>query len=358
MPNNKTYIIAEAGVNHNGNLTMAKKLIDVASAAGASAVKFQTFRAEKIVVAGATKAAYQKKNTPAKQSQLEMLKKLELDEHAHRILLAHCRLRKIQFLSTAFDLASLDLLVHKLKLPLLKIASGEITNGPYLLAVAQTGKPVIMSTGMSNLQEIEEALAILAFGYLGKMEKPGSKNFQAAYRSLQGRRILRKKVTLLHCTTQYPAPFAEVNLRAMETMKNKFNLPVGLSDHTEGIAAPIAAAALGAAVIEKHFTLNRNLPGPDHQASLEPAELAAMISGIRQVEKALGDGRKKIMPAERKNLTIARRSIVAARAIKCGDVFSGDNLTIKRPAIGMSPMKYWELIGKKAKKNYDRDDFV
>lgn len=352
------YIIAEAGVNHNGSIEMAKELIDVAAKAGADAVKFQTFKAEMVISRGAPKAEYQKKTTAESESQLEMVKKLELDERAHRILIDHCRSRHIEFLSTPFDVESIDLLANKLNLPRLKIPSGEITNGPYLLHIAKTIKPVILSTGMSTLGEIETALGVLAFGYLSSKDKPSLEKFHDAFCSVAGRKIIKDKVMLLHCTTEYPAPFEEVNLRAMDTIRSAFGLPVGLSDHTPGISVPIAAVALGAAVIEKHFTLDCNLPGPDHKASLEPVEFKAMVTAIRQVEAALGNGQKVPMFSEIKNMDIARKSLVAAKPIRKGETLSAANLTMKRPGKGLSPMKYWELLGEKSKKDYDLDTVI
>lgn len=358
MNHNHTYIIAEAGVNHNGSIEMAKELIDVAAEAGADAIKFQTFKAEKVISQHAPKAEYQKKATDEAESQLDMVKKLELDEDAHRSLVEHCRLKNIEFLSTPFDFESIDLLANKLNLKRIKIPSGEITNGPYLLRVAQTAKPVILSTGMSTLGEIEMALGVLAFGYLKKRARPTLRAFQEAYCSQKGQKILKKNVSLLHCTTEYPAPFEEVNLRAMITMRKALDLPVGLSDHTQGIAIPIAAVALGATIIEKHFTLDRNLPGPDHKASLEPQELKEMVKCIRQVERALGTPCKGPAPSEWKNRMVARRSIVAARDIKKGEAFSEQNIECKRPGNGISPMNFWELVGKIADKAYKEDDLI
>jgi N-acetylneuraminate synthase len=356
--NNSVYIIAEAGVNHNGSIEMAKKLIDVAAEAGADAVKFQTFKAEKVISKRAPKAEYQKRTTIETESQLDMVKKLELDESAHRGLIEHCRLKKIQFLSTPFDFDSIDLLANGLNLPCIKIPSGEITNGPYLLHVAGTGKPVIFSTGMSTLGEVETALGVLAFGYLSFNEKPSLEKFRDAFYSETGQRILKEKVILLHCTIEYPAPFEEVNLRAMATIRTAFGLPTGISDHTSGITVPIAAAALGAAVIEKHFTLDRRLPGPDHKASLEPHELMEMVKSIRQVEKALGDSRKIPMPSELNNRDIARKSLTAAKSIQKGDLFSPENLTMKRPGTGISPMRYWDLLAERSSQDYSEDELI
>lgn len=356
--NPRVYIIAEAGVNHNGSLALAKQLVDVAAKAEADVVKFQTFHAEKVISKSAPKALYQTKTTDKSESQLEMVKKLELDEAAHLALIEHCRRRGIQFLSTPFDLDSVDLLANTLDLPRLKIPSGEITNGPLLLKAASTGKPVILSTGMSTLGEIETALGVLAYGYTQKASTPSLAAFQKAYYSEKGQRALQKNVVLLHCTTEYPAPFADVNLRAMDNLHTSFGLPVGLSDHTQGLAIPIAAVARGATVIEKHFTLDRNLPGPDQKASLEPAELKAMVQSIRQVEEALGSLLKIPATSEIKNKNIARKSIVAACNIKAGEIFTSANLTAKRPGAGLSPMLSWELLGKKAERDYQADEVI
>lgn len=352
----KTYIIAEAGVNHNGSIDLARQLIDIAVDAGADAVKFQSFKAEKVVSANANKADYQKEATGEEESQLEMIKNLELSEEAHAALFKHCKKRNIDFLSTPFDSESLDFLVSKLKLNTIKIPSGEITNAPFLLEIARTQKPVILSTGMSTLGEVEMALSVLAFGYTGEKLKPSKQSFLQTYNSEEGQQALKEKVTLLHCTTEYPAPFSDVNLRAMDTLREAFSLPVGLSDHTMGFAVPIAAVARGAVVIEKHFTLDRNLPGPDHRASLEPDELKQMIKAIRQVEEALGSSIKKPAPSEVKNLPIARKSIVAAKPIAKRELFSEENLTVKRSGNGLAPVMLWELIGNKASKGYQKDE--
>lgn len=354
----RIYIIAEAGVNHNGSIDVARQLIDAAAAADVDAVKFQTFRAETLVSESAPKAEYQMAATDAAESQFEMLKKLELDETAHRDLANHCRLRKIQFLSTPFDEDSIKMLVSKTKVPLLKISSGEITNGPVLLKAAQTKKPIILSTGMSTLDEIRTALGILAFGYTRRNERPSLPAFRNAYRSKTGQRALKANVTLLHCTTEYPASFSDVHLRAMETMRETFGLPVGLSDHTQGIAVAIAAAALGASVIEKHFTLDRSLPGPDHKASIEPDELCRMVQSIREVAVALGSEKKGPVQGEFKNRAIARKSLVAIQNISRGELFTTGNLGCKRPGTGASPLKYWQFLGKKADKKYRKDEMI
>lgn len=353
-----TYIIAEAGVNHNGSLDMAISLIDAALDAGADAVKFQTFNADRLASKSAEKAAYQIRNTDEAESQHEMLKKLELDEKAHQILVRYCVNKKIQFLSTPFDTESLDLLVKLFDLPLIKIPSGEITNAPFLLDIARTQKPVVLSTGMCTLGEIEQALGVLAFGYIQNAEMPGIRAFENAYVSREGREAISGKVTLLHCTTEYPAPLQDVNLRAIDTLEKAFSLPVGYSDHTVGISVPIAAVALGAVVIEKHFTLDRTLPGPDHNASLEPDELKAMVQAIREVELSLGNSFKQPSSIELQNRLIGRKSIVASTSIREGETFSPSNLTIKRPGTGVSPLHYWDWLGKSSNKDYLADDVV
>ncbi len=335
MSYNKTLIIAEAGVNHNGSLEMAFQLIDAAVAAGADAVKFQTFKADKVIAVHAPKACYQKVATGSAESQLEMVKKLELDEKAHTRLYQYCQDKGIQFLSTPFDLESIDLL-YRLGLEIFKIPSGEITNLPYLRKLGALKKKLILSTGMADLGEIKDALDVLTeFGTpLGN-------------------------ITVLHCNTEYPTPFEDVNLRAMLTIRNAFpGISVGYSDHTPGIEVPIAAVAMGATVIEKHFTLDRNLPGPDHKASLEPDELKAMVQAIRNIEKALGTGIKKPSPSELKNKPIARKSIVASTTIEKGETFTEKNITVKRPGIGIIPMRWDEIIGHKATKSYQRDELI
>ncbi|RNB53843.1 N-acetylneuraminate synthase [Brevibacillus gelatini] len=354
----KTFIIAEAGVNHNGSLEMAKELVYRAAEAGADAVKFQTFKAEKIISKRAGKAEYQKKTTDKEESQLEMVKKLEMDRAMHEELVAYCKKCQIQFLSTPFDLDSVDLLANEIKVSQLKIPSGEITNAPLLYKAAQTGLPILLSTGMSTLGDIEEALAVLAFGYCQSNAAPSKSSFFQAFYSEEGQHHLQQKVTLLHCTTEYPTPFKDVNLRVIDTLSTAFGLPVGLSDHTEGIAIPIAAVARGAQVIEKHFTLDRNLPGPDHRASIEPAELIQMVTSIRQVEQAIGQAMKLPVPSERGNIAVVRKSLVAATSIQKGERFTEKNMTAKRPGTGVSPMLYWDYIGKVASQDYDEDDVI
>ncbi len=323
-----TVIIAEAGVNHDGDLQAARRLIDAAAAAGADYVKFQTFSADRLATASAPKAEYQRAATSAGESQHAMLRRLELTRAMHEELIAHCAARQILFLSTAFDALSVDLLVE-LGQDRFKIPSGEITNLPYLRHVGRLGKPVLLSTGMSTLAEVGEAIAVL--------EASGTP---------------RRLLTVLQCNTEYPTPASDVNLRAMATMRNEFGVAVGYSDHSRGIEMAIAAVALGATVIEKHITLDRSLPGPDHQASIEPGELSAMVAAIRNVERALGDGVKRPSASEAKNLAIARRSIVAARAIRAGELFSEANLAAKRPGTGLSPMSWDGVIGTRARRDF------
>ena len=351
------FIIAEAGVNHNGNLELAKQLIDAAADSGADAVKFQTFRADQLVSSNAPKAEYQGFTTDKNESQLDMIRNLELTDEDHDVLIGYAERANILFMSTPFDSPSLELLVTRLKLETIKIPSGEITNAPFLLEIARVASNVILSTGMSTMDEIESALSVLAFGFTEKSSiLPNKGDFQAAYTSEAGRDALRRRVTLLHCTTEYPAPFNEVNLRAMHTMKNIFALPIGYSDHTRGIHISLAAVALGATVIEKHFTLSRELPGPDHKASLEPDELRQMVKGIREIEVALGDGVKTPSPSELKNRDVIRKSLVASKYIGAGEVFTENNITCKRPGNGRSPYMYWETLGEIASESYDVDE--
>ena len=352
-----TFIIAEAGVNHNGELTKAFQLIDIAVTAGADAIKFQTYRAKNLVTQDAAKAKYQKKETNEDESQFDMLKKVELSYPDHFELLNYCNQKNIKFMSSAFDQESLSFLVNELKLDLLKIPSGEITNGPFLLDHARTGCNVILSTGMSNLQEIQDALSILAFGYFSDLE-PTRKLLEATYDSRKGKKILKEKVTLMHCTSQYPAPSKDINLSAITTMQKKFNLRVGFSDHSEGTIIPTNAVTLGASVIEKHFTIDKLLPGPDHKASLNPEELKNMITNIRITEKSLGNGVKTLQPSEQENKNIARKSIFAKETIRKGDIFSSKNLVIKRPGDGRSPMDFWEIVGESSDKDYLPEDFI
>lgn len=352
-----TYIIAEAGVNHNGSPDRACRMVEAAAKAGANAVKFQTFKAERLVCRSAPKAAYQARATDASESQYEMLRKLELDQSAHAELIACCSEHGISFLSTPFDLDSVDMLVNTFKLPFLKVPSGEITNAPLLLKIACTGVPVILSTGMCTLGDVEAALSVLAFGYLNQ-GIPATQAFRSAYCSTVGQAVLRDRVTLMHCTTEYPAPLEDVNLRAMDTLRTAFGLQVGYSDHTEGIAVPIAAVARGAVMLEKHFTLDHTLPGPDHRASLEPDQLARMVAAVRDVERAIGSGVKAPTPRETSNMGVARKSVVASDTIRSGEQFTTENLAVKRPGNGISPMSYWELLGKKAGRDFSPDEAI
>ncbi|MBM7622972.1 N,N'-diacetyllegionaminate synthase [Sporohalobacter salinus] len=328
----KTFIIAEAGVNHNGDINLAKKLIEKAAWAGADAVKFQSFKAEKLVSKKAEKADYQKETTGKEENQLEMIKKLELDYKKHQELIDYCQAKEILFMSSAFDLERIELL-NKLGMKIWKIPSGEITNLPYLKKIGSLNQRVVMSTGMANLSEIEAALDVLT--------KAGAED-----------------ITVLHCNTEYPTPMEDVNLNAMQTIKDAFKVPVGYSDHTLGIEVPVAAVAMGAKVIEKHFTLDNKMEGPDHRASLEPKELKSMIEAIRNIEKAMGSGIKKPSKSELKNKAVARKSIVAGEDIKAGEVFNKENLTIKRPGIGISPMRWEEILGKIAKKDFKKDELI
>ena len=353
----RTLIIAEAGVNHNGSLELALRLVDAAADAGADVVKFQTFKADQLATAKAAKAEYQVTNTQEAGSQLAMLRRLELSQADHHTLLARCRERGIRFMSTGFDAQSLSFLAM-LDMPAIKIPSGDITCGPLLLQAARLRRPLIVSTGMSTLADIEQALGVIAFGLTNDSEPTGRADFDAAYCSAEGLQALRRHVTLLHCVTQYPAPPEAVNLRAMDTMANAFGLAVGYSDHTAGIEVSIAAVARGATIIEKHFTLDRTLPGPDHAASLEPGELAQLVAAIRNIERALGSPIKAPAPQEAGNRPIARRSVVAARAIRKGEAFSADMLTHKRPGHGISPMEHWSLLGRTAGRDYTADELI
>jgi len=331
---NRVLIIAEAGVNHNGDLGLAKQLIDAAAEAGADLVKFQTFNADRQVTRTAKKADYQTQTTLGIESQHEMLRRLELTEAMHHELISHCAKRGIGFFSTGFDIESVDLLVS-LGQDRFKIPSGEITNLSYLRHIGRLGKPVILSTGMATLGEIEEAIEAL--------EHAGT---------------LRSSLTVLHCTTEYPTPMNEVNLRAMQSIHAAFGLAVGYSDHSQGIEVAIAAVAMGATVIEKHFTLDRNLPGPDHKASLEPEQLKAMVAAIRNIEIALGDGIKRLTPSESRNKPNVRKSLVASRPIKAGEIFNAKNTTAKRPGTGISPMRWDEILGRPASRDFAQDELI
>lgn len=326
------YIIAEAGINHNGNIDLAKDMIVVAKEAGVNAIKFQTFKSDKLVIKTAKKAKYQQKKNASAETQLEMLKKLELDAGQFIELKDYCSKLRIDFLSTPFDLDSIEFL-YQIGISQWKIPSGEITNLPYLIKIARTRLPVILSTGMSTLDEVEVAINVL--------KKYGT-----------------SEIALLHCTSEYPTPFEDVNLKAMITMRQIFNIPVGYSDHTLGIEIPIAAVAMGATIIEKHFTLDRTMEGPDHQASLNPGELKMMVETIRNVELALGDGSKKPVRSEIKNINVVRKSIVASKRITKGEAFTEENLTTKRPGGGISPMAWFDVLGTKAAKNFNEDELI
>lgn len=341
----KTLIIAEAGVNHNGDIAMALNLVDYAAEAGADLVKFQTFNATKLASATAPKAAYQNRQTGAGESQLTMLQRLELSAEAHERIITRCVERGVGFLSTPFDADSLDLLTDRFGLTRIKLGSGELTNAPLLLAAARSGVEIILSTGMGTLSEVEEALGVIAFG-LTRTDAPRSRaDFATVLHAPQIWDKLRERVTLLHCTTEYPAAVADTNLRAMATMRAAFGLRVGYSDHTEGNAVSLAAIALGAKVLEKHFTLDRSLPGPDHAASLEPAELSALVRDVRDVECALGTGIKQPGVAELANRVVARKSVHITRNLPEGHVLSEADLSVMRPGDGLSPMALWDVIG-------------
>ena len=347
-----TYVIAEAGVNHNGSLDRALELVDVAVEAGADAVKFQTFKADRLVSSSAQKASYQKEATDEEQSQFDMLRELELSYEHHTEIVEYSEERGIQFLSTPYDVQSLQFLVEEFAIPYIKVPSAEITNGPLLWHVAQVRTPVILSTGMSTMGEIEDALSVLAFGYLEERSPSSLHECKQVYASDEAQEQLERHVQLLHCTSEYPAPVEAVNLRAMDALRDSFKLSVGYSDHTEGIEVPIAAVARGAEVVEKHFTLSRDLPGPDHHASLEPNELVAMVRSVRNVEKALGEARKHPVAAEWDNRKAMRRSLVAKKSIAEREEITEGDLDIKRPGTGLSPIHYWDTVGTTANKSY------
>jgi len=354
----KIRIIAEAGVNHNGSEAMAMELIDVAVNAGADIVKFQTFKAENLASSSAAKATYQCHESDVAENQLDMLKRLELDWPMHYRLQKYCDSAGIEFMSTPFDHESLKFLTEDLKLKRLKISSGDLTNAPLLLDFSRTGCELILSTGMATLAEVERALTVLAWGGENHNGYPSAGDFQRCWSNPVCRDQLRQRLTILHCTSQYPAPINEINLQVMSTLAQSFSMPVGYSDHTEGIAIATAAAAMGACIIEKHFTLDRNLPGPDHKASLEPDELSAMVLSIRQVEKAIGSSIKTPQISELNTLKVARKSLVAACPIAKGELFSENNLSVKRPSSGRSPFDYWSLIGTPAPKDYIDDEVL
>lgn len=346
------YIIAEAGVNHNGSLTTAFKLVDAAVNAGVDAIKFQSFKAEKLVTASAKKADYQNRNQDDGKTQLEMLKTLELSESEQKKLFDYCQQQSIDFLSSPFDPQSCTFLIDQLDLKTIKLGSGELTNAQILIQIAQAGVNLILSTGMSSLEEIEQALSILAYGYTNKKVPSSSNDFLTSLQSPQAQEQIHKHVTLMHCTTEYPCPVDEVNLSAMNSIHHKFSLPCGYSDHTQGIHISIAAAALGAPVIEKHFTLDQSLPGPDHKASIEPEALRYLVKHIRDIESALGSENKYVTHSELKNRAIARKGIYAALPIKKGDILTMNHIVLKRPVSQKQGFDYWDIIGSQATKDY------
>ncbi|MDQ6689202.1 MAG: N-acetylneuraminate synthase [Gemmatimonadota bacterium] len=349
-------VIAEAGVNHNGSLDLAIELVDAAAEAGADIVKFQTFCADALATLRAPKAEYQRRSTLSSETQHGMLQRLELSEEAHKRLIARCEKVGIEFMSTPFDLGSVSLLL-RLGVRRIKIGSGDLTNAPLLFSVARSNLPLIVSTGMATLRDIESSLGVLAFGMLGG-ENPSRTAFAKAWSSTEGRNVVSSRVTLLHCTTEYPAPIGEVNLRAMSTLRDTFGLNVGYSDHTEGSTVAIAAAALGATVIEKHLTLDRDLPGPDHAASLEPPQFAALVDAVRDAGRALGSSGKSVTPSEAGNIVVARKSLVALRPIAEGEPFTPENLGAKRPGDGVSPIEYWEWLGRPSPRAFAPNELI
>lgn len=357
MNHPQTVVIAEAGVNHNGSLDLAIELVDAAAAAGADVVKFQTFNARLLASAGTPKTAYQVRQTGSEESQLQMLERLQLSIEAHRTIIKRCTEKGIRFLSSPFDMESAALLSDTFGLRELKIGSGELTNAPLLIALAQSGCKLILSTGMSTLAEVEQAIGVIAFGMVERPQAvPSRMSFAEVLRRHRSWILLKKKLTLLHCTTEYPATAGDANLKAMDTMRAAFGLKVGFSDHTEGWAITIAAVARGAEVIEKHFTLDRDLPGPDQATSLTPIELASMVKDIRTVESAAGNGLKQPCKAEFANHALVRKSIVASHTIKAGQIIAEDDISVKRPGSGRSPMDYWSVIGSKAERSYTEDE--
>lgn len=353
---NDVYIIAEAGVNHNGDLNNAFELIDVAEASGADAVKFQLFKADKLVRKSAPMADYQKTNVDVKKSQYQLLTELELSHKDFRKISDYCTNKNIDLLITPFDEDSATFLIADLQLTQIKLSSGDLNNAPLLLFIAKLGADVILSTGMATLTEIEQALGVLAFGYFSQHAAPSMQNFATALQNHQTE--LANKVTVLHCTSEYPAPCDSINLFVMQSLRKQFGLNTGLSDHSDGIHIPIAATALGAKVIEKHFTLNKKMPGPDHLASLEPSELAQMVRSIREVTLALGDGQKNPMPCELSNRKLVRKSVVANNKIKSGEIFTENNLTVMRPADGIEPIQLWELLGQVSGRDYEAGELI
>lgn len=355
---NNIYIIAEAGVNHNGDLQRALDMVDAAAQAGADAVKFQTFNPTALVTNTAPQAEYQIRNEGDSGGQLAMLQRLVLKQEDHHHLKAHCKQHNIDFLSSPFDPESARFLIEEMGLKQLKLGSGELTNAPLLLQIAQSDCSLILSTGMAGLPEIRETLGVLAFGYLSNSRPSRRSVFSSILDNDEAWRILRRKVTLMHCTTEYPCPLDQVNLRAMDTLRDAFGLPTGYSDHTLGIDVSVMAAARDAVILEKHFTLDRNLSGPDHAASLEPGELTELVAAVRRTERILGSPVKRMTPSETRNRGVARKSLVATRPIADGESFSPDNLGSKRPGTGRSPMDYWNLLGTQAPRAYAADEVI
>lgn len=360
MVQTSCFVISEAGVNHNGDLDKAFGLVEASADAEADAVKFQTFRADQLTTKAAQQSQYQKTNTGIEESQQDMLRRLELSFDDHIAVRDLCEKRGVEFMSTPFDLDSATFLVNELGVTRMKVGSGDLTNGPMLLHTARLGQPIILSTGMGSLADIEAALGVLAFGLIAeKSAAPSTQAFREALTSREGRAAVKRMISVLHCVTDYPAQMQAVNLRAMNTISDAFfGIPVGYSDHTLGITIPIAAVARGACVIEKHITLSRDLPGPDHRASLEPAEFTAMVQGIRDVESALGDGAKLPHVSEVQNIAVARRSLTVSQDVKDGEAFTADNLGTKRPGTGISPMLYWDYLGREATRDYEVDELV
>jgi N-acetylneuraminate synthase len=357
MERDPVFVIAEAGVNHNGSLERALRMVDIAAEAGADAIKFQTFRARLLATRAAPKAAYQVRNTGDEASQYEMLERLELDADAHRALADRAKEHGIVFMSTPFDVDSLRFLVRDMRVSMLKISSGDLTDAQLLLEAARSPCRVILSTGMATLSEVESALAVLAFGFTGS-GRPGQGAFRSSYVSEEGRAALRERAVVLQCTTAYPAPPESLNLRAMQTMRDALGVPIGFSDHSEGIEMAVAAVAMGAVMLEKHFTVDRGLPGPDHRASLEPEELVRMVKAVRDVERALGDGRKAPAACELGNVPAARKRMVASRPIRKGEPFTTDNVAPKRATEGASALMYWDIMGRRADRDIGEDEGI
>lgn len=356
--NYQTYIIAEAGVNHNGSFEMAKQLVDVAKKSGVDAVKFQTFRTENLVTDDAKQADYQVSNLGEETTQFEMLKELELSYEEFFKLKKYCDILEIEFLSTPFDFESVDFLIDQLEMKKVKISSGELTNSPFIHYIATKQKPMIVSTGMATMEEIHVALSFIAYGLAFPTKRVMVKEVLKFYKTKRAKELLQTYVTVLHCTTEYPAQYDSINLRVLQEMKKELKIPIGFSDHSEGITIPIAATTFGIAVIEKHFTLSRNLEGPDHRASLEPKELKEMVKAIRTVEKSLGFSDKKPSKIELENRIAARKSLVAKIPIQSGEVITEKHLTVKRPGNGMSPNTFWEIIGKRSTNSYEKDALI